>query len=248
MSRTLSLAGVVVEDKSRAPMTPDASADDRVVIECHLAGRDRVERALLGEPSGFAGYDLFDVGREGVNDAAVERWVSARSPDAVILYGASIVTAPLLERFAGRIINLHLGLSPYYRGSATNFWPLVHRVPECVGATIHLAVSRVDAGAILVQVRPDAAADDGPHELGTRALVAALDVLPETVSRYLDGSLAPVEQNLTVGRVCRTGDFNAGAVRTMHRHFETGMMTEYLRNAAERCARYPLVGIAARAS
>ena len=72
---------------------------------------------------------------------------------------------------------MHLGLSPYYRGSGTNFWPLVDRLPECVGVTIHLAIPSVDAGPILTQVRPDIEPTDRAHEIGSRAIIAGLYAL-----------------------------------------------------------------------
>ena len=36
--------------------------------------------------------------------------------------------------------------------------------PECVGATIHRVVAKVDAGAILTQVRPEPHISDNAHE------------------------------------------------------------------------------------
>ena len=33
------------------------------------------------------------------------------------------------------MINVHLGLSPYYKGSATNFWPFVNNELQFLGVT-----------------------------------------------------------------------------------------------------------------
>ncbi len=112
--------------------------------------------------------------------------------------------------------------------------------PECVGATIHVAAASVDAGPILAQVRPRAEASDRAHDLGTRALVAALDVLPAALARYADGSLTPWPQNLSLGRVFRRRDFNAGAVRRMRSNFQSGMMAAYLADFPRRTGRYPI--------
>src|SRR5690606_30668863 len=158
----------------------------------------------------------------GINDPDVLEWVGAAAPDLIVLYGTSLVRAPLLDTFAGRIVNLHLGLSPYYRGTATNFWALVHREPECVGATLHLAAPRVDAGGILEQVRPACLRGDRAHELGTRALMAATAVLPAVLERYAAGRLEPVPQDLSHGLVFRRRDFTADAVRRLWPPLETG--------------------------
>ena len=47
-------------------------------------------------------------------------------PDLLISYGCSLIRNNLIRKFKNKFINLHLGLSPYYKGSATNFWPIVN--------------------------------------------------------------------------------------------------------------------------
>ena len=39
-----------------------------------------------------------------------------------MVYGTTIIKGDLIRIFEKRIINLHLGLSPYYRGAGTNFF------------------------------------------------------------------------------------------------------------------------------
>ena len=63
--------------------------------------------------------------------------MKACTPDVVLVCGTGILREELINLFPGHIINIHLGLSPYYRGAGTNFWPLVNREPEYLGATIH---------------------------------------------------------------------------------------------------------------
>ena len=52
------------------------------------------------------------------------------APDVVLVFGTGLLKAPLIGAFPGRIINIHLGLSPYYRGAGTNFWPLESTLKE----------------------------------------------------------------------------------------------------------------------
>jgi methionyl-tRNA formyltransferase len=245
LAATGALAGVVSEVKAPAVVAEERlSPSDRAVVQRHLAERDAVEARLLGEPA-WPATERCSIATGEVNSAAVADWVRRRDPSMLVLFGAGILRAPLLEAYADRVINLHLGLSPYYRGSATNFWPLVEREPECVGSTIHLAVSRVDAGAILAQVRPTAEPTDRAHELGTKALLAALELLPQVLSTHAAGRLTPAVQDLSLGRVFRRADFGAEAVCRMWRNLETGMMAEYVRDAESRQAARPIVELAA---
>jgi methionyl-tRNA formyltransferase len=235
------LVGVVREHRTHAAdALAGLTGDDRSVVERHLTARDAAEHQMLGTPV-VVTSDTLAVPYGGANSDEAARWIADRRPDVLVLFGSSIIGRALLGAYRDRVVNLHLGLSPYYRGSATNFWPLVYGEPECVGATIHLAVSRVDAGSILAQARPAPVAADRAHEIGTRALRAGAALLPRVLSAYAAGSLAPRAQDLSQGRVCRTGDFTADAVRTMWRNFEEGMMEAYVANAERRQQRYPIV-------
>lgn len=237
----LELVGVVYETKRPVVAEPSKLPPaDLEVVDRHLGERDAVERRLLGESLDLADAPGLTVAAGEGNSPAVYEWVLTQRPEFLVLYGSSIIRPPLLSTFADRTINLHLGLSPYYRGAGTNFWPLVNREPECVGATIHLAVSKVDAGPILTQVRPHAEAGDRAHELGTKTIIAAAEVLPGVLRAFAARALLPVTQDLRGGRLYRGRDFTADAVRTMWKNFDTGMLEEYLADRAARNARFPL--------
>lgn len=234
------LLGVVSEAKR--PVTPAADGpDDAVVLPRHWAERTEAEQRLFGGSVAFPEVPRLSVPAGGINTPDADRWIAERHPDVVVLFGTSIVKPPLLDRYAGRMVNVHLGLSPYYRGSGTNFWPLTERRPECVGATIHLAVAEVDAGAILTQVRPEAAPSDRAHDLGTKTIIGAFRVLPGVIAAFMAGDVKPKPQPAGEGRVFRRRDFNAAAVRQMWNHFASGMMPEYLRDGDRRRAAYPIV-------
>ncbi len=242
LAGSLDLAGVVTEQKGPAISTEfPASAEDREIMGRHLVERDGVERELLGQVPRLPDVPELKLARGGVNGPECAAWVQRLAPDAVLLFGTGIVAQPLLAAFENRVINLHLGLSPYYRGAATNFWPLVNREPECVGVTIHLAVGKVDAGDILAQVRPRLEAEDGPHQVGTKALIAGLKLFVAVVPPYLDGRRVPQAQDLSLGRVYRRRDFTAAAVLRVQQNLRERMMDQYIRHASARCAVYPIV-------
>jgi hypothetical protein len=249
LAEHLMLAGIVAEGKAPLLQSPESvSAEDRLVIDRHFSERDDIERRFFGEIGSFPDAELLQLPHGSINSPAVFDWVTALNPQFVILYGTSIVKPPLLTAFEGRMINLHLGLSPYYRGSGTNFWPLVYGEPECVGATIHLAVQSVDAGAVLAQIRPQAEVSDRVHELGTRTIIAGFDLMPRIVTLYAEGRITPKPQELSAGRVFRRKDFNADVTRQAWRNFDAGMMADYLRDADRRRSRYPIIELREEAS
>jgi folate-dependent phosphoribosylglycinamide formyltransferase PurN len=242
----LDLCGVVSEGKSSLTAhLAEPTIQQNEVIERHFAERNEAEKKLLGGISGFSGsVEVLNVENGSSNNPEVFTWVKDLQPDVILLYGTSIIKPPLMSYYEGRIINLHLGLSPYYRGSGTNFWPLVDGFPECVGATIHFASLIVDGGDILCQIRPnDVEPEDRAHEFGTKVIMAAIKTMCEVVPVVLESKISPVRQDLTRGKVCRRKDFNPEAVEKMWRNFEEGMMEKYLSEKDKRDAQYSIINL-----
>jgi len=239
----IDLRGVVSERHPPQPRgaTPD---EDALVVE-HFDQRRQAEERYFGSAADWAELDVpfLAVGRGDTNTDRIAAWVRAREPEYLLLFGCGIIRAPLLDLFAGRIVNIHLGLSPYYRGHATNFWPLVHGEPECVGATVHLATLEVDAGAILRQARPAMTPADNAHDIGCKALIAGAEVLLAALPEYAHGGLRPVPQP-PGGKVYRHKDFEAApgaAITELRRRFSEGMIPEYLAHKPVRDERFLIV-------
>lgn len=83
------------------------------------------------------------------------------SCDVVIVFGSSFIKGKLAEALIKkRAINIHMGISPYYRGNSCNFWASYDMNLELVGATIHFLSKGLDNGEILFhsfpkEVHPD---------------------------------------------------------------------------------------------
>jgi folate-dependent phosphoribosylglycinamide formyltransferase PurN len=224
------LAGVWQEEKTFRPERYALDAEDEVVIQRHFAARDESEaRYFASDPVVRLKPGALHrmVAGGGCSDAAEVARMTAARPDVVLVFGTGILREPFLSAFDGRIINIHLGLSPYYRGAGTNFWPLVNREPEYVGATIHYLDAGIDTGPIIAHVRPSIERGDGPHDLGNKTIVAAVHGLLRAASAHVAGVARSVPQT-GGGRLYQRRDFSAGAVRTLYRNFETGMIDEYL--------------------
>ena len=70
--------------------------------------------------------------------------------DIFIVFGSSFIKKDLVNFLIDHnALNIHLGISPYYRGMDCNFWALFDNNPHLVGATIHLLSKGLDSGPIL---------------------------------------------------------------------------------------------------
>jgi len=167
--------------------------------------------------------------------------VISLNPDLIVAYGCSIIEDPLLDAFDGRILNVHLGLSPYYRGSGTNFWPLVHKKPEFVGATFMYMDRGIDTGEVIHQVRARICAGDSPHQIGNRLIFDMALVYGEIIRRY--ESLIKMRQLVTPADVhyYRRKDFTEESVVSLRNNFSAGMIEKYIDERSERCEAVPIL-------
>jgi phosphoribosylglycinamide formyltransferase 1 len=237
------LVGVWQEEKSFRPDHYARDADEDAIIQRHFADRDRSEERYFAAADRLrlrSGAVQRVVAASACSDPVEVALMAASHPEVVLVFGTGILREPFLSTFGGRIVNLHLGLSPYYRGAGTNFWPLVNREPEYVGATIHCLDAGIDTGPILAHARPTIDRGDGPHDLGNKTISAAADMLLHAAAAHLAGSARQVPQ-WTGGRLYQRKDFSAQAVRRLCRNFETGMIDEYLAARTARDAALRLI-------
>jgi len=97
----------------------------------------------------------------------------ALDSDYYIVFGSSFIKGELIDFLVeNRAINIHMGLSPYYRGSSCNFWALHDDNPGFVGATIHMLSKGLDSGPMLFHAIP-MAEKVTPFVLGMKAVRAA---------------------------------------------------------------------------
>ena len=91
--------------------------------------------------------------------------------------------------FKRKILNLHLGLSPYYRGGGTNYFPFVNNEPEYAGSTFMYLDEGIDTGEIIHQIRPVINITDSFHQLSNRFLIHSFKTYSKIAERNLQFGL-----------------------------------------------------------
>ena len=137
----------------------------------------------------------------------------AMDADLFIVFGASYIRGELCRRLVDRrAINIHMGISPQYRGSSCNFWALYDGNPHLVGATLHLLSSTLDAGPIIRHALPTAGISDG-FALGMAAVASAHQALIEHIREAVGGTVNTVPQDRRLEiRYTRNSDFTDAIV------------------------------------
>lgn len=163
-------------------------------------------------------------------------------PDILISYGCSIIKSDLLlDTFKGKFINVHLGLSPYYRGSGTNFWPLVNNQFQLVGTTFMHIDRGIDTGEIIHQVRAKISQGDTPHQIGNRLIKDSFSVLEKLIQNFdslkkIPSDFFPIKD----GEIFRNKDFSDAAVEQLYQNFHDQAVTKYLSEEDRLCKDFPI--------
>ncbi len=122
-------------------------------------------------------------------------------PGLVILAGfMRILTASLVERFEGRMLNIHPSLLPKHRGLHTHQKVLDAGEPVH-GATVHFVTEELDGGPLIIQARVPVEADDTADTLAARVLTQEHIIYPTAIRWFAEGRL-----RMENGRVIKDGE------------------------------------------
>jgi hypothetical protein len=209
----------------------------------HLCARDASARDFFGALVALVPdhSNPMPVTRGAVNVPAIAATIDAHDADALVAYGCSLVRGRLLAAYEGRFLNVHLGLSPYYRGSGTNFWPLVNGEPEFVGATFLHMDAGVDTGVVIHQMRAEVELGDSPASIGHRVIsrmVAPFASIIRNLHHLEPMPQLPMPQN---ARYYREKDFSPDATRQLYNRFRSGLVERYIEERTMRVAAAPII-------
>jgi phosphoribosylglycinamide formyltransferase-1 len=115
---------------------------------------------------------------------ALSKVLELEQVDLIALAGfMRIIPADFVERWRGRILNIHPSLLPKYKGVGTHE-AVLGAGEASTGASVHLVSDELDSGEILGQVEVAVLPDDDPKTLAERVLIAEHQLYPRILSEY----------------------------------------------------------------
>ena len=122
-------------------------------------------------------------------DAVLQAEIDRHAPDLVVLAGfMRILTAPFVEHYAGRMLNIHPSLLPLFPGLATHAQALAAGVAEH-GATVHFVTAELDHGPAVAQARVPVLPGDTVETLSARVLEQEHTLYPRAVRWFVEDRL-----------------------------------------------------------
>ncbi len=103
-------------------------------------------------------------------DAALSEEIDHHAPDVIVLAGfMRILTDGFVERYRGKLVNIHPSLLPAYPGIDTHERALQDGI-KIHGCTVHFVTPTLDHGPIIIQAAVPVLRDDTPQSLSARVL------------------------------------------------------------------------------
>ena len=162
-------------------------------VEVVAVGSDRPDaRALVraadaGVPTGVFAAGQFS-GREA-RDRAMADWLAERGVELVVLAGYMQLLSPeFLERFRGRVINVHPALLPAFPGLRAVEQALAYGV-KVFGVTVHFVDNGVDTGPVILQRAVELPDAESAAEVMERLQPIEHELLPGAVALFAAGAV-----------------------------------------------------------
>jgi phosphoribosylglycinamide formyltransferase-1 len=142
---------------------------------------DRGIATMAIDHRAYPGHDAFET--------ALTAAIDLHAPDLIVLAGfMRILSRAFVDRYAGRMINIHPSLLPIYPGLDTHSRALADGV-RIHGCTVHFVTGDVDHGPIIAQASVAVRNDDDAKALAARVLEAEHRTLVAAVGWYCAGRL-----------------------------------------------------------
>ncbi len=206
------------------------SKNTSILQKKHFSDRAKNERVFfkkyinsLKEPNKKL---IINRGEININKNLIKKVIEI-NPDYIISYGCGLVNNNIIKKFKNKFINIHLGLSPYYRGSGSNYWPLVNNEPQLVGVTFMKIDKGIDTGPILHQMRGVIKYKDNVHEIGNRVIFKMTKELIKILTTKKKFTFKKKEKKM---KLYYKKDFNDQSIMKLKKNFKKGMIKNYLIN------------------
>jgi len=201
--------------------------------------RDRANRreavlSILGRESclEFLHSELLQHVR-GINTPEGVRAVASLEPDVILVYGTGIVGKKVLSLARRLALNMHTGISPYYRGCDCSFWPLYNEELHMLGATVHECIKEVDGGRIFGTTGIQLQAVDNLFAVAARCVEAGADLYVRKVQELMEHGLEGAPQDLSSGMEYKAIMRGARAEWKVRSSIRAGMILRYVQSHRE---------------
>lgn len=168
-----------------AASMPDYPAEIVLVVSNRPDAAGLNYALAQGVPTAVVDHRQFD-SREAF-DAAVDVRLRDAGVEIVCLAGfMRLLSTPFVERWRGRMLNIHPSLLPEFKGLDTHARALAAGV-KTHGCTVHFVAPELDSGPIILQAKVPVHEGDSADALAARVLAEEHRIYPEALRLLAEG-------------------------------------------------------------
>ena len=123
-----------------------------------VLSKKRIFKIIQEHQFDFKNIDLENITSiESVNNPNLIELIDEYAPDLIVVNGTRIISNEILDKLTCPIVNIHVGITPKYRGVHGGYWALYNQDSALFGVTLHYVNQGIDTGQIIAQkvVQPD---------------------------------------------------------------------------------------------
>lgn len=131
-------------------------------------------------------------------DGALIKVIERHEPDLIVLAGfMRILTPRFVQRFLGRMLNIHPSLLPAYQGLHTHARVLADGA-SVHGCSVHFVTEELDGGPVAIQAEVAIAGDETEASLKEKVHAREHLIYPIAVKWFLEGRLRYTAEGVTL--------------------------------------------------
>ncbi len=227
------LRAMVVEQREDFVPEPDPSWDPHYqeLFRLHFEKRRLAEKEAFGgiDPEEICrGIPCLRASREELNSEKVLGFLREHQSPMLVSYGVHRLSPDVISLFPEKAFNIHGGLSPWFRGNTTLFWPFYFLKPNYAGMTIHRLSERLDGGDILHHSLPELRRGDGIHDVASRAVLQVAEDLRKILARLDQGTELRCVPQKSPGKLFVTSDWTPQTLTVIYDLFGDRIVDRFL--------------------
>jgi hypothetical protein len=233
INKIFPITSAIIENRvngtsEKIPVPPSELSDhDKNNFLQHFSQRLETEKVFFGNQI-LPDIPILNIEESELNSQKTTNFVKLAKPDIVLIFGCHLIKDPLLSVLPKHSINLHGGLSPRYRGTATMFWPFYFLEPNHVGTTFHYIVSEPDAGNVIHQSTPTLDYGDKIHDVACKTILESAKDAIKLIEIFKRNKKWNVFKQKYTGKNFLENDFRAEHLRIIYDLYSNEIVDHFL--------------------
>jgi len=233
INKIFPITSAIIENRSNGTNekiptpSPELSDHDKNNFLQHFSQRLETEKVFFGNQI-LPKIPILNIEESELNSQKTSDFIKLVNPDLVIIFGCHLIKDPLLSVLPKHSINLHGGLSPKYRGTATMFWPFYFLEPNHVGTTFHYIVSEPDAGSVIHQSTPTLEYGDKIHDVACKTIIQSAKDIIELITIFKKNNKWDIFPQKSTGKNFLENDFRTEHLRVIYDLYNNDIVDHFL--------------------